>query len=88
MQEKTNKYAPKIDGEVDLHGLYQKEALERVEEFIERSLEVDYKRIRIITGKGSGVLQKTIRTWLQEKNHFYETAKITEGGSGALIVHL
>ena len=87
-KEKVNKFAQKIDQEIDLHGLYESEAIEAITTFLMDAERKNSKRVRIITGKGSGVLQKAVRSWLLENNYVFETAKITEGGSGALVVKL
>ncbi len=87
-KEKVNKFAPKIEAEIDLHGFHEHEAIEAISEFLMNAEQKHMKRVRIITGKGSGILQKSVRTWLINNEYFFETAKITEGGSGALIVKL
>ena len=87
-KEKVNKFAQTIDAEIDLHGFYELEAIETIGKFLLQSEQNNSQRVRIITGKGSGVLQKAVRSWLLENNYVFETAKITEGGSGALVVKL
>ena len=87
-KEKVNKFAPQIDAELDLHGFFEREALEAVDEFLMNAESENFSRVRIITGKGKGVLQSGVRTWLLANQHMFETAKITEGGAGALIVKL
>ncbi len=87
-KEKVNKFAPQIDAEIDLHGFLEREAIEAVSEFLKRAEAKNFSRVRIVTGKGTGVLQKGVRKLLQEQKYIFETAKITEGGSGALIVKL
>lgn len=87
-KEKVNKFALQIDAEMDLHGFFEREAIEAVSEFLKRAEAKSFSRVRIITGKGKGVLQSGVRTWLQEQKYIFETAKINEGGSGALIVNL
>lgn len=87
-KEKVNKFAPQIDAEIDLHGFFEREAIEAVEAFLFVAEQKNMKRVRIVTGKGTGVLQKAVRTWLGEQKYIFETAKITEGGRGALIVKL
>lgn len=80
---KKNKYAPTIDAELDLHGMFRDEARAAVEKF----LAIPHSRVRIITGKGTGAVRDEVRQLLLEKNLKFETAKITEGGSGAFIVN-
>jgi DNA-nicking Smr family endonuclease len=87
-KEKVNKFAPQIDAEIDLHGFYEREAIEAVKAFLFTAEQKNMNRVRIVTGKGKGVLQKAVRTWLLEYQYVFETAKITEGGTGALIVRL
>lgn len=87
-KEKVNKFAPQIDAEIDLHGLYEVEAIDEISEFLFNAEQKSFSRVRIVTGKGKGVLQAGVRTWLLKENYVFETAKITEGGSGALIVKL
>ncbi len=87
-KEKGNKFAPKIDAVIDLHGLYESEAIEEITNFLQEAEQNNAQRVRIITGKGSGVLQTAVRNWLSQEGYAFETAKITEGGSGALIVKL
>jgi DNA-nicking Smr family endonuclease len=87
-KEKVNKFAPQIDAEIDLHGFFEREAIEAIETFLLTAEQKNMKRVRIVTGKGTGVLQKAVRMWLREQNYIFETAKITEGGSGALVVLL
>lgn len=87
-KEKVNKFAPQIDAEIDLHGFFEREAIEAVDDFLMNSERKNFSRIRIITGKGKGVLQSGVRTWLLANQYIFETAKITEGGAGALIVRL
>lgn len=64
--------------------MYRSEARAAVESF----LALPHSRVRIITGKGSGAVRDEVRQLLLEKNIKFETAKITEGGSGAFIVCL
>lgn len=87
-KEKINKFAPKIDAELDLHGMSEAEALSAVKIFLQRAENSQYTKVRIITGKGRGILQNSVRQWLREERRFFETAKINEGGSGALVVTL
>ncbi len=87
-KEKVNKFALKIDANIDLHGLYESEAIQEVSEFLLNAEQKSFSRVCIITGKGKGILQNGVRTWLLKEKYAFETAKITEGGSGALIVRL
>lgn len=86
--KKRNKFAPQIDASIDLHGLTEAAAISAVTLFLQKAESDESQRVRIITGKGSGVLQKSVSEWLRYKRYFFEHAKITEGGTGALVVTL
>lgn len=87
-KEKFNKFAQKIDAILDLHGMFETEAINAVRLFLSQAEAAKYHKVRIITGKGTGILQKAVREFLREEKRFFETAKINEGGTGALVVTL
>lgn len=55
-----------IDGVVDLHTFSPKEARSVVEEYIRACLEKGIYEVRIIHGKGKGVLRQTIHALLDK----------------------
>jgi len=89
-----NKYAQTIEAELDLHMMTREEARREIFEFLEESEALGYARVRIITGKGLhssggvGVLGEYVRSLLDEAGYEYQSAKLGEGGSGALDVAL
>ena len=91
---KYNKYPLIAQEELDLHGLFKEEAKTAVSAFLEKARINEYKRVRIITGKGwhssegRGVLKDLVLKILDEKGLSYSEAKINEGGSGAINVDL
>lgn len=90
---KQNKYPPKIDAELDLHGMTSWEATSALEIFLEKSRAAGHHRVRIITGKGlhsegEPVLRAQAQEILQAEELSFVRAKIQEGGTGALIVTL
>ncbi len=78
-----------INGELDLHTFHPKDVKELVPEYIHACREKDIYRIRIIHGKGKGVLRRIVHSILQdmpEVEHFWQEGM---GGSwGATIVQL
>ncbi|HQT26469.1 MAG TPA: Smr/MutS family protein [Burkholderiales bacterium] len=77
-----------IEGELDLHGMTLDEAKKTLLAFLELSRGM--RVVRIIHGKGQGILRTGVRNWLvqvPEVLAFCE-AKPNEGGSGAVIVLL
>lgn len=89
-----NKYPQIVQAELDLHGLTRKEAREEMLDFLSEARIKGYGRIRIITGKGihsensQGILNEYVRSILAKEDLEYCTAKINEGGSGAIEVKL
>jgi DNA mismatch repair protein MutS2 len=65
------------------------EAMQKVEKFIDRSLVSNAPYIRIIHGKGEGILRKLVHEMLA--NHpqvdSFGLADLNEGGAGVTIVH-
>ncbi len=57
-------YIP-IDGVIDLHMFAPKDATSVVEEYIRACLEKGIYEVRIIHGKGRGVLRRTVHAFLE-----------------------
>ena len=92
--KKFNKYEQRTDAELDLHGYTRLEAEALLIDFLVLAKEKNYRRIRIIIGKGhhsangQSILGEFIRTYLHHKLIKFSEAKINEGGSGALEIKL
>ena len=81
------------DASLDLHGLTQDIAYDLVCKFIENAHRNQKRNLRIITGKGSGILQTQLLHWLnaprlRPKIIAVNHAAPREGGAGALVVLL
>ena len=93
-KKKFNRYEPKVDAELDLHGFYSEEAKNAVQEFLNETRKDGLSRVRIIVGKGNrskdgrGVLGDAIKSLLNKEGYEYTYAKIQDGGEGALEVIL
>lgn len=87
-----------IDGIIDLHGLSQSEAHDRLAGFIAISQKQGRRCILVITGKGlwregSGVLREMVPRWLNERPNRTRVLAVAQaqarhGGAGALYVLL
>lgn len=85
-----------IDGKIDLHGMTQVEAHQRLWRFIENAYLSGKRTVLVITGKGlrsEGVLRRSVPQWLENPEFQSmvigsETAHISHGGSGALYVRI
>jgi DNA-nicking Smr family endonuclease len=78
-----------VDGILDLHTFSPKDASSVVEEYIQACLDKGIYEVRIIHGKGKGVLRRTVHSLL-EKHPEVLSYKIDSGPSswGATIVQL
>ncbi len=85
-----------IQAQLDLHGLRQDEARERLVEFLRACGKQGLRCLRIVHGKGLGspgkapVLKSRVQRWLVQKNEVlaFVQAKPADGGAGALVVLL
>jgi DNA-nicking Smr family endonuclease len=75
---------------LDLHALTVVEALPRVDEFLHSSFQAGYFRVRIVHGKGTGVLKTEVGRYLSTHPLVlrYQSADYYHGGSGATDVDL
>ena len=81
---------PEAVPSLDLHALTVIEALPRVDEFLHSSFQAGYFRVRIIHGKGTGVLKIEVARYLATHPLVlrYQSADYYHGGTGATDVDL
>lgn len=85
-----------IDNRLDLHGMTQMAAHDRLRQFIQQSAMQGHRNLLIITGKGAagqGVLRQKVPQWLKEPPLSALVMAIAQasgkdGGGGALYVRL
>jgi len=78
-----------IDGLLDLHMFAPKDAASVVDEYLRACMEKGIYEVRIIHGKGKGVLRRTVQALL-EKHPLVLDFKLDSGpsGWGASVVRL
>ena len=79
-----------IEDVIDLHTFNPKDVPDLLEEYFIACIAVDIFAVRVIHGKGTGILRKRVQAVL-EKNPLvssYRDAPIDAGGWGATIVEL
>jgi DNA-nicking Smr family endonuclease len=78
-----------IDGVLDLHAFNPKEVASLVDEYLSACVNKDIYEVRIIHGKGKGVLRRTVHGLL-ENHPLVLNFKLDTGPSswGSTIVHL
>jgi len=88
-----------VQAELDLHGLSQKEAVQRLEEFVHDCCRRGLSCVRIIHGRGKNspspvpVLKNGVERWLSRRRSSrfvaaYTSARLVDGGGGAMYVLL
>lgn len=79
-----------IDGTLDLHTFRPNEVKELIPDYIEACLENNIYQIRIIHGKGKGVLRDIVRSILDQHPHVisFRHEGGTGGSWGATVVDL
>lgn len=83
---KVNK-SSNISTEVNLIGLNTDEALYKLDKYIDDAYLSHLPHIRIVHGKGSGILRKAVQSHLKNLSHIesYRLGEIGEGGDGVTI---
>lgn len=79
-----------IDGTLDLHAFSPREVKYLVPEYLGECQRLGILQVRVIHGKGSGNLRRTVHAVLQRLSnvHSFRLADETSGGWGATIVSL
>ena len=75
---------------IDLHGMTRDQAAAIVAEFLDQCIARGLRCVRIVHGKGLGILKAKLRKWLPQREEVlaYCQAPANDGGSGALLVLL
>jgi len=89
---KLSRLSPASDGtaELDLHGMTVDEMLPLLGEFVHSSFRNGCYRVRVVHGKGTGVLKTEVARYLSTHPlvEFYRPADSCHGGDGATEVEL
>ncbi|MBE0674007.1 MAG: Smr/MutS family protein, partial [Bacteroidales bacterium] len=76
--------------QLDLRGLKAEEAIQKVQEFLDQAWMVSYPTVRILHGKGYGILRHQIRQYLSTLGYIrsFDDAPVDQGGTGITVVQL
>ena len=96
--DEIKKKGLKTEAKLDLHGLTQEQAYNKLERFIKNNWLKGVRNLLVITGKGkdfegSGILKQMLPKWLAETKFnpmilHITTAKPNDGGEGAFYIVL
>jgi DNA-nicking Smr family endonuclease len=80
----------RVEDELDLHGLNRAQAGPVIRDFLDQAKARRLQCVRIVHGKGAGVLRETLRGALPERAEVlgFVEAPAAQGGSGAVLVLL
>jgi DNA mismatch repair protein MutS2 len=86
LNTRRNQFHP----EIDVRGMRTGEALQAVQEFIDTALMIQYRNLRILHGKGNGILRQMIRQYLESTGAVRSVADehVERGGAGITLVEL
>lgn len=76
--------------ELNLIGKNTGEALDELSKYLDDALLSNQKEIRIVHGRGSGVMRNFVQRWLRDQKNVqsFEFAPVQEGGDGATVAKL
>ena len=81
--------SPTIDPELDIRGMTKVEAVDTVELYLTHARAMQAERVRIIHGKGQGVLRQAVLQALRSQKKYiesYEHPDEKDGGRGVMLV--
>lgn len=90
MTQRDEPHKMPINGVLDLHTFAPSDLSTLIDEFIYACLEKGITEIRIIHGKGTGALRRSVHSLLDRNPHVtsYQLAGESGGGWGATIANL
>ena len=78
---------PEVEPEIDLHTFRADECADLVEEYVRAACEAGLSEVRIIHGKGTGALRRTVHAVLERSAHVARF-RHADANWGATIVEL
>ena len=76
--------------EIDVRGMRGEEALYEIEKYLDKAIMMSFSNLKIIHGKGDGILRKLIRNYLKKYSEVsrMEDEHPDRGGDGITYVYL
>jgi DNA mismatch repair protein MutS2 len=87
--ESTVALSPVLN-ELDVRGLSSDEALSELQSYLDQALHSGWKELRIIHGKGSGILRQKIHAFLKKNSQIksFRLGRYGEGDTGVTVIDL
>ena len=75
---------------LDLHGFRTGDVLEAVDKFMVAAAASSLKQVRIVTGKGTGAVQKSVIAYLKQAHYPWQYEKLSNGknNEGVLVIKM
>lgn len=75
---------------IDLHGRTQDEIFDLVDRFMLNEVKKNSQQVKIMTGKGKGIVQKQVIDYLKKAGYHWNYERLDNGkaNEGVLIVYL
>ncbi len=79
-----------VSSEIDVRGMDTLEAIGKIDKYIDDALVAGYQKVRIIHGKGEGILRRETLQYLKTHPHVksFQQGEYNEGGSGVTVAVL
>jgi DNA mismatch repair protein MutS2 len=86
IQERKLSFKP----EIDIRGVRGEEAVNQVRIFIDDAIMVQHRHLRILHGKGNGILRQLVREYLSTVNvvKSFRDEDVESGGSGITVIEM
>ena len=86
----TTQTNAQFESKIDIRGMRMEEALEVVQDFVDKALMTSTNNLQIVHGKGNGVLRKAVRQKLKEYRSVSSIRHPEEefGGNGVTLIEL
>ncbi|MCB0737703.1 MAG: endonuclease MutS2 [Bacteroidetes bacterium] len=83
-------YIMEFNNTVDVRGMRAEDALHELEDLIDNAVVLNHQRVKIIHGRGNGILKKFIAEFLRSNGNVksFEYEHADHGGDGATLIEL
>jgi DNA mismatch repair protein MutS2 len=90
LDDEINQRKIRFSPEIDIRGERGEEAIRKVQDLLDNALIVRHRNLRILHGKGNGILRELVRQYLASVGFVktFHDEHVEQGGSGITVVEL